>query len=178
MVGQKIQALRKRKRMTLRQISELSGLSISFLSQVERDLTSPTVISLAHIAQALGVSASYFLPSPPAASIAVRSYERQPFRLDDGKIVYARLGGDFDERTLEPLLVTYPPHFRSEVFTHPGEEFLYVLEGQVVVHLDQIEYCLNPHDSMHFYSRHIHRTENRQDTPAQVIFVNTPKYLD
>ena len=178
MVGRKIQSLRKQKRMTLKQIGERSGLSVSFLSQVERDLASPTVISLAHIAQALGVSASFFFPPPPAENIAVRSYERQPFRLSDGKIVYARLGGDFEERTLEPLHVTYPPFFKSEVFTHPGEEFLYVLEGQLIVLLDKVEYCLNPHDSMHFYSRHIHQTENRLDIPTQVVFINTPKYLD
>lgn len=178
MIGKKIHSLRKAKGMTLQQISDLSGLSASFLSQVERDLASPTVISLAHIAHALGVGVSYFFPPPPNEALMVRSYERHPFRLEDGLVVYARLGGDFEGRSLEPLFVTYPPRFASEVFSHEGEEFLYVLDGQIEIHLDGASYCLNPHDSMHFMSRHVHRVENSNDTPAQVIFVNTPRYLD
>jgi transcriptional regulator with XRE-family HTH domain len=177
-IGRKIHALRKAKEMTLQQLSDASGLSASFLSQVERDLASPTVISLAHIAHALGVGASYFFPPPPSEDLVVRSYERHPFRLEQGRVVYAKLGGDFAGRALEPLLVTYPPKFESEVFSHEGEEFLYVLEGQVKVFLDDNEYCLNAHDSMHFLSQHVHRLENPNDTPAQVIFVNTPKFLD
>jgi mannose-6-phosphate isomerase-like protein (cupin superfamily) len=164
--------------MTLQQVSELSGLSASFLSQVERDLASPTVISLANIAHALGVNASYFFPPPPPDGLAVQSYARQPFRLEDGGITYARLGGDFDGRALEPLLVTYPANFVSEQSTHLGEEFLYVLEGSVRVHLADLTYDLNADDSMHFPSKHIHRMENPRDVPAKVIFVNTPRYLD
>ena len=178
MVGQKIHALRKARGMTLKQVSGRSGLSVSFLSQVERNLASPTVISLAHIAHALGVGASYFFPPPPADGQVVRSYARQPFKLEDGQVIYARLGGDFEGRTLEPLLVTYPPGFVSETFNHEGEEFLYLLEGQVTIFLEDQEYCLNPGDSMHFRSQHTHRVENPHDVPARVVFVNTPKYLD
>lgn len=178
MVGIKIHALRKAKGMTLQQVSDRSGLSASFLSQVERDLASPTVISLAHIAHALGVGASYFLPPPPAGDLVVRSYDRQPFKLADGEVVYARLGSDFEGRTLEPLLVTYPPRFVSEVFNHDGEEFLYVLQGQVLIFFDEQEYRLNEGDSTHFASKQTHRLENPLDLPVQVVFVNTPAYID
>lgn len=178
MVGSKIHALRKAKSMTLRQVSDLSGLSVSFLSQVERDLASPTVSSLAHIAHALGVGASYFLPPPPAADLVVRSYRRQPFQLADGEVVYARLGGEFEGRHLEPLLVTYPPRFSSEVFSHEGEEFLYVLQGQVLMILDEEEHRLQEGDSMHFASNRPHRLENPRDLPTQVLFVNTPTFID
>jgi transcriptional regulator with XRE-family HTH domain len=177
-VGPKIHALRKAKGMTLQQVSDRSGLSVSFLSQVERDLASPTVISLAHIAHALGVGASFFLPPPPTGDTVVRSYDRQPFKLHDGEVVYARLGGDFGGRTLEPLLVTYPPRFASEVFRHEGEEFLYVLQGQVEIHLDDEAHSLHEGDSMHFASDRTHWVENLHDLPAQVVFVNTPTYID
>ncbi|MCA9836987.1 MAG: helix-turn-helix transcriptional regulator [Trueperaceae bacterium] len=178
MIGKKIHTLRKAKHMTLQQMSEISGLSVSFLSQVERDLASPTVTSLVNIAHALGVQTSYFFPQPPSENLVVRSYERHPFKLEDGKIVYARLGGDFNGRTLEPMLVTYPPQFESEWISHPGEEFIYMLEGQVKVFFDELEYCLNPHDSMHLPSNHSHRICNSYNIPAQVIFVNTPRFLD
>jgi uncharacterized cupin superfamily protein len=108
----------------------------------------------------------------------VRSYAHQPFRLEDGEVVYARLGAEFEGRTLEPLLVAYPPHFASETSAHEGEEFLYLLEGQVTIFLEEQEYTLNPGDSMHFASRHTHRVVNPCDVPARILFVNTPKYLD
>lgn len=164
--------------MTLQQLSDLCGLSISFLSQAERDLASPTVNSLANIAHALGVSASYFFPPPPCEDLVVRSYERHPFRLEEGKAVYAKLGGDFAKRSLEPLIATYPPHFKSERGSHDGEEFLCILEGQLVIFLDNHVYALNANDSIHYSSRHLHGVENRHNTPCQVIFVNTPRYLD
>lgn len=178
LVGQKIHALRKAKGLTLKQVSDLSGRSVSFLSQVERNLTSPTVTSLAQIAHALGVGASYFFTPPPREGQVVRSYAHQPFRLEDGEVVYARLGAEFEGRTLEPLLVAYPPHFASETSSHEGEEFLYLLEGQVMIFLEEQEYTLNPGDSMHFASRHTHRVVNPCDVPARILFVNTPKYLD
>ncbi len=178
MIGKKIHTLRKAKGMTLQQMSDVSGLSVSFLSQVERDLASPTVTSLVNIAHSLEVQASYFFPQPPEENLVVRSYERHPFKLEDGKIVYARLGGDFEGRTLEPMLVTYPPEFESEWISHPGEEFIYLLEGQVKVFFDALEYTLNPHDSMHLPSNHSHRICNSYSIPAQVIFVNTPRFLD
>ncbi len=178
MVGQKIQALRKAKGMTLKQVSDLSGRSVSFISQVERDLASPTITSLAHIAHALGVSASYFLTPPPGESPVVRGYAHQPFRLEGGDAVYARIGSEFEGSALEPLLVTYPPHFVSESYSHEGEEFLYLIEGQFTVYLEEQEYALNPGDSMHFASRYTHRTANPGDVPARLLFINSPRYLD
>lgn len=177
MIGTKVNALRKAKGMTLQQLGESAGLSASFLSQVERGQTFPTVISLASIASALGVSPSYFFPPPHSSGPVVRSYERHPFRVQEGHVVYARLGGDFEGRQLEPLLVTYPPRFESEVFNHVGEEFCILLEGKVIFTIDGAELALAPGDSMHFRSDCTHRVRNPTDEPAQLIFVNTPPYL-
>ncbi len=177
MVGSKVNSLRKAKGMTLQQLGETAGLSASFLSQVERGRAFPTVISLASIAQALGVSPSYFFPPPHLEGPVVRSYERHPFRLQDHHVVYARLGGDFDGRCLEPLLVTYPPHFDSEVFNHVGEEFCILLEGRVAFTIDGDQHVLAPGDSMHFRSNRTHKVSNPTDEPAQLVFVNTPPYL-
>jgi len=178
MMGRKINALRKGKGLTLQQLGDVAGLSASFLSQVERGLTSPTVMSLAHIARALDVSPSYFFPPPRPHGPVVRSYERQPFRLQDGNVVYARLGADFDGRRLEPLMVTYPPRFESEAFSHEGEEFFYVVDGKVVLTIEDETFDLNAGDSMHFSSGCVHRVANPADAPAQLIYVNTPPYLD
>lgn len=177
MIGKKINTLRKRKGLTLQQVSEGSGLSAAFLSQVERELTSPSVASLAGIARALDVAPSFFFPPPPGEGPLVRGYARQPFRMDHAEVVYARLGGDLDARTLEPLHVTYPPGYEDEELAHAGEEFYYVLAGQLVVELGGEAYKLNPDDSLHFRSERPHRLANRGERPAQVIAVTTPALL-
>ncbi len=177
MIGRKLQSLRKGKGLTLQQVSDVSGMSVSFLSQVERELTSPSVASLASISRALDVNVSFFFPPPHSKNKLVPSYAREPFQMDNTDVVYARLGGDFDDRTLEPLFAAYPPHYQGEDLSHLGEEFYYVLQGQLVIVMEQEEYKLNPNDSIHFSSRHKHRIENRGDVPVHVVAVTTPTLL-
>jgi transcriptional regulator with XRE-family HTH domain len=178
MIGKRLHALRKRKRLTLQQVSAASGLSSAFLSQVERELTSLSVSSLASIAAALDVSPSYFFPPPSTNGSLVRGYARQPFRMDHAEVVYARLGGNFAGRTLEPLFATYPPAYVSEESSHRGEEFYYVLSGQLVVEIDGEEHKLDSDDSLHFSSERPHRLANHSESPVHVIAVTTPTLLD
>lgn len=177
MIGKNILALRRKRGLTLKQVSEGSGLSTAFLSQVERELSSPSVASLASIAKALDVNPSFFFPPPQGNGLLVRGYSRHPFSMDDAEVVYARLGGDFDGRTLEPLHATYPPGYESEEVSHEGEEFYYVLGGQLIVRLEAEEFKLNREDSLHFSSRLRHRLVNRGEAPVHVIAVTTPTLL-
>ena len=178
MVGKRVHTLRKGKGLTLQQLGEVSGLSAAFLSQVERELTSLSVSSLASIAQALDVSPSYFFPPPAANGGLVRGYARQPFQMEHADVVYARLGAAFEGRTLEPLLATYPPAYVSERSKHRGEEFYYVLSGQLRIEIDGDEHKLDVDDSLHFSSERPHRLANRSDSPVRVIAVTTPTLLD
>lgn len=178
MIGKRLRTLRKSKRLTLQQLGEAAGLSAAFLSQVERELTSLSVSSLSSIAQALDVSPSYFFPPPVGNGLLVRGYARLPFRMEHAEVVYARLGGGFEGRTLEPLLATYPPGYVSEISKHRGEEMYYVLSGQLLVEIDGDEHRLDADDSLHFSSERPHRLANRSDSPVHVIAVTTPTLLD
>ena len=177
MIGKKLNTLRKSKSLTLQQVSNLSGLSVAFLSQVERELTSPSVSSLASIARALEVAPSFFFPPPASNGLLVRSYARQPFHMDDAEVTYARLGGDFSQRSLEPLFVTYPPHYESEESSHPGEEFYYILDGQLIILLENTSHMLNVNDSIHFSSETKHQLQNNREVPVHLIVVTTPTLL-
>jgi transcriptional regulator with XRE-family HTH domain len=177
MIGKKILSLRKKMGFTLQQVSESSGLSTAFLSQVERELSSPSVASLASIARALDVNPSYFFPPPQGNGLLVRGYARHPFQMDHAEVVYARLGGDFPGRSLEPLHATYPPGYESEMVSHEGEEFYYILSGQLIIQLDGEEFRLNTEDTFHFPSTRPHCLANRGDAPVHVIAVTTPTLL-
>lgn len=178
MIGKRLRTLRKSKGLTLQQLGAVSGLSAAFISQIERELTSLSVSSLASIAKALNVSPSYFFPPPSGNGALVRGYARQPFRMDHAEVVYARLGNSFEGRTVEPLIATYPPGYLSERSTHRGEEFYYVLAGQLAVEMDGEEFRLDADDSLHFNSERPHRLANRSDSPARVIAVTVPTLLD
>lgn len=178
MIGRQVQRLRKQRGLTLQQLGEAAGLSAAFLSQVEREVSSLSVSSLASIAKALDVSPSFFFDKPEPNGVAVRGYARAPFRMEHAEVVYARLGSSFAGRTMEPLFVTYPPGYVSEDSAHAGEEFYYVLNGQLVVLLDGEEHKLNADDSIHFRSDRRHRLSNVADAPVHVIAVTTPILLE
>lgn len=175
-LGEQIKGLRRERNLTLRDLSRQTGLSISFLSQVERGHSSLSISSLHTIAESLGVHLSAFFPPPVPANYVTRRRQRRPLRLEGSPIGYASLSGEFPSRTFEPLLVTLPPkHPAVEPFAHPGEEFGYVLKGTLTMHIDDREYLLGSGDSIHFSSRIRHTWENRGRDPVVAVWVVTPR---
>ena len=177
-LGEKIKDLRTEKGLTLKELSNLTAFSISFLSLVERGQSSLSITSLAKIAEALGVTTSYFFPPPPAAAHVVRKGSRREFRLESSPIVYSLLSGNLPNRAIEPILVTLPPNAtqaEAKPYAHKGEEFAYILEGTLVLIIDGQEYLLEAGDSIHFDSGAPHLWENRTGFPVKALWVNTPK---
>lgn len=175
-LGEKIKELRQQRNLTLRDLSDQTGFSISFLSQVERGLSSLSISSLRTLAQSLGIDLSVFFPPPVHGNYVTRTAAQQPFRLEGSDIDYVSLSGEFPARTLEPLLVTLPPNHRAtEPFSHPGEEFGYIVTGDLTMLIDGNEYLLGPGDSIHFSSRTRHTWENRGEVPVVAVWIVTPK---
>lgn len=177
-LGLRIKTLRQQKNLTLRDVSESTGFSVSFLSQVEREISSLTITSLKRIAEALGVPLSYFFPPPAMAAYVVKKAERKDFRLDNQPIIYNSLSGDLDNKALEPLLLTFLPGekgMRTDAYSHLGEEFGFILEGTLHVTVDGHEYQLHEGDSIHFSSTKTHSWENRSGGVVKAIWVSTPR---
>lgn len=174
-IYEKIRTLRIQQEMTLKDLGEKSGLSVSFLSQVERGNSSLAITSLQKISEVLGVSMSYFFQDTVNNKYYTPAEELKPFQIERSNAVYARLGGEFEGRALEPIHITLAPHQRQEVsFNHPGEEFYYVLGGQVVMNIDGKEYHMKSGDSIHFPSTLDHFWYNPADNPVHIICVLTP----
>lgn len=161
--------------MTLKDLSQRSGLSISFLSQVERGNSSLAITSLQKIAEVLNVPITYFFEDQTNQQYFVPEKNRKQFQIEGSSAIYVRLGGEFAGRALEPFHVTLPPRQKHDiVFNHPGEELYYVLEGKVIISVDGVEYELSKGDSIHFPSTLDHSWYNPTDESAQVISVLTP----
>ncbi|MGD8189405.1 helix-turn-helix domain-containing protein [Brevibacillus ginsengisoli] len=174
-IYEKIRILRTQQNMTLKELSTLSGLSISFLSQVERGNSSLAITSLQKIAEVLNVPMTTFFEEQKNQQYFVPESERKQFQIEGSNAIYVRLGGDFAGRALEPFHVTLPPRQKHDVvFNHPGEEFYYLLEGKVILNVDGQEYLLSKGDSIHFPSTLDHTWYNPTEETAQVISVLTP----
>jgi len=178
-IGSQIRELRKRRGWTLKMLAERSGLSVSFLSQVERGLSSLSISSLGAVAEALEVPLSNFFTIAHNPSVVIRSQDQGQFRIEGSQITYSTLSGPLKNKTLEPLLVEVPPHYNgTPPFAHKGEEFAYVLEGSITLTIHGRDYRLEPGDSIHFTSEIPHTYKNNGETPAKVIWVLTPRLIE
>lgn len=174
-VSKEIRRLRQEKQLTLKDLSKKTELSISFLSQVERGSSSLAITSLKKIADALNVPITNFFEKVARHSYVVKKEEQEPFRIESSAAVYIRLAGEFSGRSIEPLLVDLPPgQPYDKVFSHPGEEFYYVLEGVVAFKIDDQEYIVGTGDSIHFPSHIPHYWKNPTHLNAKVLCVLTP----
>lgn len=174
-IAEKIRNLRKEKNLTLKDLGEKTGLSISFLSQVENNSSSLAITSLKKIADALNVPITYFFKSPELHKYLVKKQEREVFELEGSSSKFIRLSGNFSERNMESILVVIPAEKQhGHKFSHPGEEFIYVLEGAIIANLDGEEYFVNEGDSIHFPSTIPHILSNPLKTDSKILTVVCP----
>ena len=176
-LGQKIQELRQKHNLTLRQLSKKSGCSLGFLSQVERNLVSPTIASLKKIADALDVNLIHFFDEPVNSQrIIVKKEDRNKLVNPKSKVTYELLRPQFSETDLEALIMKLEPGAFSgnDYHTHEGEEFALVLKGQLEIHVGDDIFILQPGDSALYKSNIPHKWKNPSEEPAEVIWVNHP----
>lgn len=175
-IGEKIKKLRKEKKLTLKDVSEGTDLSISFLSQVERMQSSLTLESLKKISDTLGVNPSYFFSKgqeKEQSSIINRSFDEE---FNATHFIYKDLSGNISELNFMPILVILKPGENGgNPFTHKGFEFLYILEGKLTVQIESKEYKLNPNDSIVVNSRKPHYWWNHTNNPVKFLCVSSER---
>lgn len=172
-VGEQLKIRRKQLGMTLKEVADGAGLSVGFISQVERGLTAPSLSSLAGISDVLGVHMSRFLSVPSSAKELTRETERAVYSVSAGAISYERISGVFPGSVLNSVLVHEPPGSRSIPIRHEGEELFFVLAGSLTVELDGECTILNSGDSIHFDSTRQHSSWNHTTEPTTILHVCT-----
>jgi len=172
-VGALIRARRRQRQMTLQALGDASGLSVGYLSQVERDHATPSLATLVEIAAALDVTVDYFISTPHPADALTRQSERRGFSVDGSSVVYERLGAEFPGNILSSFIMTVPPGYQSETVSHEGEEIIYVLEGAITQRLDDEEMVIEAGDSLHFRGNRPHAWSNPGDRAARLLWTGT-----
>lgn len=175
-LGTHVRKARKRRGLTIQQVAELSGMSISFISQLERDLLSPSVNSLQKISRALGIQIGGFFESQGTGGRVVRANERP-------RLIYPE--STEEEYLLTPiksekLQVLYyrlkPGASSGELpYSHDSdEECGIVLKGTLEVQVANEVYLLRDGDSITFPSRLPHTWRNTGKTICEAIWIVTP----
>ncbi|MCL6450439.1 MAG: cupin domain-containing protein [Acetobacteraceae bacterium] len=173
-LGGKIRSLRRSLRLTLRQVSEASGLSLSLLSQVERGVVQPSVASLKKIASALNVPLVRFFDAGSGGRAVVRAGQRASLKIPGSRLDYELLTPGLGWQVLWMIIRIEPGDSAQEYLSHPGEEHALVLEGELTVWLGQERLVVGPGDSISYLSSVPHRLENAGDVPVLLVMVMHP----
>jgi len=175
-LGERLRSARRARGMTLRALAERAGVTESFLSQVERDVSSPSIASLQRICRALGLSIAQLFDGTPRGGRVVRRGERR-------RVTYPGLGAVDEFLTsdvrgrLQVILSTIEPGggTGAEPYAHESdEECVVVLEGTLDLWVGDERFVLREGDAITYPSRVPHRNTNRGDHPARVLFCLTP----
>jgi transcriptional regulator with XRE-family HTH domain len=179
-VGRRIRDLRRARNLSLETVVARTDLSIGFVSQIERGLSSPSLRVLATLADVLGVGLAALFgarPSEDGASdgVVTREAQRAELKLWRTGISKQLLSPAGAENRLNLFLVHIDPggNTGDELYTHDGEEAGLVLDGEMMLTVDAETWSLKTGDSFRFASRRPHRFSNpADDGKAVVLWVN------
>ena len=186
-LGHEIRQLRKVRGLTLQQLALATGKSVGFLSQVERNLTKPSVPALQDISEALSVHIGWFFPEDGGGATPERRYIVR--RGNRRRLTYSELSGTeylgqhdlLLSANLDGQLALGISHYEpgastgDDSYSHDGEEAGLVLAGRLELTIDGETFLLEAGDSFSFASRHSHRYANPSaDEETIVVSANTP----
>lgn len=174
-LGKVIRTLRLKKKMTLKEIAEKTGLTISSLSQIERNVLTPSLNSLIKVSEALKVPVMWlFLEKPVPSNPVIKKNQRKKIMLPNSHGVFELISPPHG--VMEVLLVRIEPRQgdKDELVTHEGEECVYVIQGKLEIRLGEKTYFVEEGDSIYFQSSIPHRFSNPMDSSLVVVVAASP----
>lgn len=179
-IGTQIRELRKIKNMTLQQLAQAAGISIGYLSQIERNHSQLPIGILRKISDVLGIHMNWFFQSAPDVpaqerDIIVRAHNRRRLTFTgigiEEELLSPNLSGP-----LELLLSTIQPGADSGEYNHDGAEAGLVISGRLDLWVGDQFFQLEKGDSFSFKSTEVHRCANSGTEPAEIVWVITPPH--
>ena len=174
-IGRKLKELRVAKDLTQEELADRSELSKGFISQVERNLTSPSIATLIDILQCLGTSPQEFFSDESDEQVVF--HEADFFEKTDREL-HSRIEWivpNAQKNQMEPIRVNLEPGGSTYPDTpHEGEEFGYVLSGSINIHLGQKTYQAKRGESFYFIPNSQYYISAASKTGASLLWVSTP----
>lgn len=185
-IGEKIRLLREGACLTPEQLAQRAGIETEELVRIEKDMFSPALGILMRICDGLGVRLGHFFDQGPRKMYSLvraadgKSSTRFASKsgMDFGQQYYS-LGSEKRERVMEPFLITMKapsdasgnPIEMEQYTSHPGEEFLYVLEGKIQIQIEDQIFILAPGDSIYYDSNVRHRICHHGPGQSRILAV-------
>ena len=174
-IGKKVKNLRLRLGLTQEDLADRAELSKGFISQVERDLTSPSIATLQEILECLGTNLKEFF-SEPFEQKTVYKKSDMFVKTDDERgteIVWLLPGAQGCQ--LEPILLAINPGGSTWPDSpHEGDEFGYVLAGSITLHLGDTQHRVRKGESFYYSPKQTHHLENTGTQTARILWVAAP----
>ena len=185
-VGSKIKGIRESKNLTIEEISERSGLSVEQINSIENDQNLPSLGPLIKVARALGVRLGTFMDDNDALGpVVTRAKDREA----DSSISFSNGAADARKhmeyhplaqqkagRHMEPFIIDINPsdNLDYKLSQHEGEEFIYVMEGELEVDYGKEKYSLLPGDSIYYDSivkHHVHSAPGKSAKILALVYI-------
>jgi DNA-binding transcriptional MerR regulator/uncharacterized RmlC-like cupin family protein len=171
-IGAHLRKLRARRKLSLAQVAQAVGISVGFLSALERSQMSGSVGTLRKLARFYKTNILDFFDANGSSSRQVRASDRKILEAGAGVRMELLAWGN---AVMEPHLFRIAPEAGSgDPYTHDGEEFIYVLRGDLSITVGSEHYRLKSGDSFYFESAIPHRWKNPGRKETTVLWVNTP----
>lgn len=174
-IGAKIKELRIQKSLTQEELADRAELSKGFISQLERDLTSPSIATLMDILQCLGTNLEEFFSGTTREQVVFKKtdyFEKVDVEL---KNEISWIIPNAQKNMMEPILLTLEPGGSTYPDNpHEGEEFGYVLRGSITIHIGSRTYKAKSGESFYFTSHKQHYISASDKSGAKIIWVSTP----
>lgn len=172
-IGGRLKLLRTRKSLTLEELAGRCELTKGFLSQVERNLTSPSIATLNDILEALGTTLGEFFKEDETENIVFREEDYFVDEREDRKVTW--IVPNCQKNKMEPVLIELEEGQRSfEVPPHDGEEFGYVLDGKVVLVNGEEQHMLKKGETFYLSGKNFHYIENSKKSTAKILWISMP----
>lgn len=174
-IGEKIKELRIQKSLTQEELADRCELSKGFISQLERDLTSPSIATLVDILQCLGTNLEEFFTNTAPEEVVF--HKADYFEKVDGELKnkIEWIIPNAQKNMMEPILLTLEPEGTTYPDNpHEGEEFGYVLNGSAVIHIGSKVYKVKKGESFYFIPNKKHYISASGKSGALILWVSTP----
>lgn len=176
-ISKKIKEYRLSRELSVKDLANLTGVTSSLLSQIEKGTANPSINTLKQVSKALNIPMyKFFISDDTTQDLVVRKENRKKIIFqEEDSFAYELLTAN-SQGAIEFMMMKIPSHKASskEFFKHKGEEVAYVMKGVATLYLMDKIIELNSGDSVRIPPYSEHRWENREDEECHVIFAVTP----
>lgn len=172
-IGKKIKELRTLCDLTQEELANRTELTKGYISQLENDLTEPSISTLEDILKALGTNLGDFFSCESPNQIVFK--KKDYFEKEESGYKITWLVPNAQKNEMEPILITLNPDSETQIdYPHEGQEFGYVLEGELLLIIDNKKYKVKEGETFYYDSTKNHYLKNIKDKICKVIWVSSP----